>query len=130
MAQIFGTRLVDLSHNLIEIMDRNLYERTCDVRWWATEAAVVSACADAGKAAVEACSRRLAVILRSYTVYSDILVLDRQGRVLASGRHPACLGQDLSARKWFAPALATANGEEFSVDVVASEPALGGRLRG
>jgi len=33
-----GTRLVDLALNAIEIIDRNLYERTCDVRWWATTA--------------------------------------------------------------------------------------------
>ena len=29
-----GQRLVDLCRNSIEIIDRNLYERTCDVRWW------------------------------------------------------------------------------------------------
>ncbi|HSP24833.1 MAG TPA: methyl-accepting chemotaxis protein, partial [Saliniramus sp.] len=36
-----GERLVDLSLNAIELIDRNLYERTCDVRWWATDSAVV-----------------------------------------------------------------------------------------
>ncbi len=30
-----GERLVDLALNAIEIIDRNLYERSCDVRWWA-----------------------------------------------------------------------------------------------
>src|SRR5690242_14608619 len=29
-----GERMVDLSLNAIELIDRNLYERTCDVRWW------------------------------------------------------------------------------------------------
>src|SRR6267378_3963086 len=32
-----GERMVDLSLNAIELIDRNLYERTCDVRWWATD---------------------------------------------------------------------------------------------
>ena len=36
-----GERMVDLSLNAIELIDRNLYERTCDVRWWATDSAVV-----------------------------------------------------------------------------------------
>src|SRR5690606_30502476 len=40
-----GQRLVDLALNAIEIIDRNLYERTCDVRWWATDSAVVDAAA-------------------------------------------------------------------------------------
>ncbi len=38
--QAQGARLVDLALNAIEIVDRNLYERTCDVRWWATDFAV------------------------------------------------------------------------------------------
>jgi|SRR5450755_270069 len=32
-----GERMVDLALNAIELIDRNLYERTCDVRWWATD---------------------------------------------------------------------------------------------
>jgi hypothetical protein len=32
-----GERMVDMSLNAIELIDRNLYERTCDVRWWATD---------------------------------------------------------------------------------------------
>ena len=39
--QAQGERLVDLSLNAIELIDRNLFERTCDVRWWATDSAVV-----------------------------------------------------------------------------------------
>ena len=126
VAQVYGTRLVDLAHNLIEIIDRNLYERSCDVRWWATESAVVEAC---GGGSGEACSRRLAVILRSYTVYADIVVLGPDGRVLANGQAPqaSLAGQDLSGRTWFARALATANGEEFVADDIAREPLLGGR---
>ena len=61
-----GQRLADLSLNMIEIIDRNLYERSCDVRWWATDAAVVDALRvppvrrSAGHAA-----RRLGVILNT-----------------------------------------------------------------
>jgi len=41
--QAQGARLVDLALSAIDIIDRNLYERTCDVRWWATDSAVVDA---------------------------------------------------------------------------------------
>ena len=51
-----GERMVDLSLNAIELIDRNLYERTCDVRWWATNSAVVD-CA----AAPDACHRQSCV---------------------------------------------------------------------
>ncbi len=36
-----GQRCADLALNMIDIVDRNLYERSCDVRWWATDSAVV-----------------------------------------------------------------------------------------
>ncbi len=41
LGHLRGQRLADLALNAIEIIDRNLYERTCDVRWWATDSAVV-----------------------------------------------------------------------------------------
>jgi methyl-accepting chemotaxis protein len=58
-----GERLVDLALNAIEIIDRNLYERTCDVRWWATDAAVVNCAADPTESAVAYANERLGVIL-------------------------------------------------------------------
>src|SRR6478672_4710226 len=64
-----GERMVDLSLNAIELIDRNLYERTCDVRWWATDSAVVDCAAAPEPAAVAHVSERLAVILGAYTVY-------------------------------------------------------------
>src|SRR6188768_3067407 len=56
-----GERMVDLSLNAIELMDRNLYERTCDVRWWATDSAVVDCAAAPCPAAVSHVSERLGV---------------------------------------------------------------------
>src|SRR3982751_1090526 len=103
-----GERMVDLSLNAIELVDRNLYERTCDVRWWATDAAVVDACAEG---AAGTASRRLAVILRNYTVYLDLWVTDLSGRVLANAapdRWPGVVGSDVSGERWFRDALATA----------------------
>src|SRR4029078_10420162 len=66
-----GERMVDLSLNAIELIDRNLYERTCDVRWWATDSAVVDCAATPDAAATAHVSERLAVILGAYTVYLD-----------------------------------------------------------
>ena len=81
-----GERMVDLSLNAIELMDRNLYERTCDVRWWATDFAVVDCAAAPEAAAVAHVSERLAVILGAYTVYLDLWLCDLEGNVRANGR--------------------------------------------
>ena len=81
-----GQRLTDLALNAIEIIDRNLYERTCDVRWWATDAAVVDCVAAPSLEAAQHASRRLKVILDAYTVYVDLWICDTKGRVVANGR--------------------------------------------
>ena len=41
-----GVRLIDLSQTLVQLIVRNLYERTADVRWWATDTAFWEALAD------------------------------------------------------------------------------------
>jgi Methyl-accepting chemotaxis protein (MCP) signalling domain len=81
-----GDRLVDLSLNAIELIDRNLYERTCDVHWWATDSAVVHCAAAPSMSATQHVSERLAVILAAYTVYLDLWLCDLDGKILANGR--------------------------------------------
>lgn len=123
-----GQRLVDLCLNAIEIIDRNLYERTCDVRWWATDAAVVAAAEPTPENVAEA-ERRLAVILSAYTVYLDLWICTPDGRVVANGRperYPGARGLDVSRESWFREALASATGDDYAVADVASCPALEG----
>ncbi len=98
-----GQRLVDLALNAIEIIDRNLYERTCDVRWWATDPAVVDAAAAPTAAAAGFASERLAVVLRAYTVYLDFWLVGLDGRVIASASRRGAIGGglDVSGAPWF-----------------------------
>src|ERR1700730_16301633 len=98
-----GERMVDLSLNAIELIDRNLYERTCDVRWWATDSAVVDCAATPDAASVAHASERLAVILGAYTVYLDLWLCDLDGNVLANGRPErfGVIGQNVATTKWF-----------------------------
>ena len=63
LSHLRGQRLADLALNAIEIIDRNLYERTCDVRWWATDSAVVSCVTEPTREASRHASSRLKVIL-------------------------------------------------------------------
>ena len=77
-----GQRCTDLALNMIDIIDRNLYERSCDVRWWATDSAVVDCLANRNAATQEYASRRLSIILDSYTVYLDLWIVDAGGTVV------------------------------------------------
>lgn len=111
-----GQRLADLALNAIEIVDRNLYERTCDVRWWATDSAVVS-CVDApSPETARHASQRLGVILDAYTVYLDLWICDARGRVVATGRpdrYPAAKSASVADAPWFRDAMKTVTGDDF-----------------
>ncbi|MBI5164888.1 MAG: chemotaxis protein [Magnetospirillum sp.] len=129
--QLRGSRLADLALNMIDVIDRNLYERSCDVRWWATDSAVVDCLATGtAEAAAHACTR-LGVILDSYTVYLDLWIADSTGRVVASGRpdrFPRAIGTNVGREAWFQDAMATADGGEYAVANIAASPQLDGAL--
>jgi len=113
-----GNRLSDLAFNAIEILDRNLYERTADVRWWATESAFVEACADdSNEERARLAVKRMDIILKNYTIYKELVLADKDGRIIANGR-PGQFpleGNNISSEPWFSGAAATANGLEYFV---------------
>jgi hypothetical protein len=123
-----GTRHTDLARSAVEIIDRNLYERSCDVRWWATDSSVTQVLEDPSEANIAHATERLATILRSYTVYLDLWVADHSGRVIATGRpdsYPHAIGQDVSREEWFRTAMGTQTGDDFRVCDISTNPVLG-----
>ncbi|MEJ2790221.1 MULTISPECIES: methyl-accepting chemotaxis protein [unclassified Pseudoxanthomonas] len=122
------TRLTDLALANIDLIDRNLYERSCDVRWWATDAAIVAAAQDPQPAALTHASQRLGQILDSYTVYFDLVLTDLQGNVLTNGRprqYPSA-GHSVAQQEWFQSAMSTRNGEEFGFQSMHASRLAGG----
>ncbi|WP_050467776.1 chemotaxis protein CheW [Herbaspirillum chlorophenolicum] len=71
---------------LVDLLDRNLYERSDDCRWWALTPELRAALAQ--PAIDEATTARLAEILAYinglYTVYTRLFIYDRNGRIIAS----------------------------------------------
>jgi len=123
-------RLCDLALNAIDLIDRNLYERSCDVRWWATDSAVVEAAKSPGAESLRFVSQRLGQILDSYTVYFDLVLADLDGRILANGRPqrwPHARGAVVADRAWFRSALATHSGTQFGFESVHASPLVGGQ---
>lgn len=123
-----GQRLADLSFSIIDIVDRNLYERSCDVRWWATDAAVVGVLAEPSQRSQSYAADRLGVILGAYTVYIDLWIVDLAGRIVASGKQGAyaVAGLDVSNEGWFRKAAALTTGDAYVAEEVREERHLGG----
>jgi hypothetical protein len=122
-----GERMMDLSLNAVELIDRNLYERTCDVRWWATDSAVVDCAASPSPAAVTYASQRLGVILGAYTVYLDLWLCDLDGNVIANGRADRfrVVGQNVAHTKWFREARTLRSGDDYVAGDIENQALLG-----
>ena len=76
---VVSKRLCDLAYNAIDVVDRNLYERSCDVRCWAAEPPVVAALRDSGADVIamqELNSRMAAAIQEQLTREYPFQVLD------------------------------------------------------
>ncbi|HEY0844647.1 MAG TPA: chemotaxis protein CheW [Noviherbaspirillum sp.] len=86
---VLASRLRDaefVSHLLVDLLDRNLYERSDDCRWWALTPELRNALAAEEKdfETIESITAILEYINRLYTVYTRIFVYDDTGRILAS----------------------------------------------
>jgi len=119
-----GMRLADVAQTLVQMIVRNLFERTADVRWWATDPALVECLADPSPERIAFASERLQLINRFYSVYSNLLLIDDEGRVVAASG-----SADVGSRaedRWFKEAMRTGSGDDYVVDDIRFDRTLGG----
>jgi len=111
-----GQTLASLAQSAVEIIDRSLHDRTCDVRWWATDPAII-ACADtASPELARLAGQRLGRILDTYSAYLDLWICDVRGRVLATGRpdrFPMSSDLCVAGKAWFQEALKVPAADAF-----------------
>jgi len=115
----------------IDIMERNLYERANDCRWWALTGRFRSALSTAVRG--DAPDRApLTAILRQlnslYTVYTNIILFDQSGRVVAvsSPAYNDCVGR-LIDEPWLRPCLALTDSRRYVVSPFRASELYGGR---
>jgi hypothetical protein len=128
--ELEGARLIDLAESLVQLIVRNLYERTADVRWWATDASLWQALYDPNPTNVRIASERLGLIHRYYSVYSDLVLVDAKGRAVATA-NPAYRQKvhsiDYFTAAWFQSAIALTTGDEYVADEVRNSRSQSGR---
>src|SRR5450830_750875 len=90
-----------VSRLMIDIMDRNLYERANDCRWWALTPDIRRIVADHRCGVHEHERARIAQILESinalYTAYARLVVFDADGTIIAAS-DPHGNGPDMAGR--------------------------------
>lgn len=118
-------RLSEMSQTLVQLIVRNLYERTADVRWWATDEAMYRCLENISVDSCKHAINRLSIINRFYSVYQNLVLVNKNGKVVACSQphaYPDVIGSDVSQVAWFRNAMATRSGDEYCVDEIYNCP--------
>ena len=119
------TRLSEMAQTLVQLIVRNLYERTADVRWWAMDEALVNGLESLDGVALQHAVERLGLINRFYSVYLNLVLVGIDGKIMACS-HPEkfhrIIGTDVTRVSWFRKAMATTNGDQYVVDDICHDP--------
>jgi chemotaxis signal transduction protein len=109
----------------IDIMDRNLYERANDCRWWALASVFAELLSRPQPSEEDA--RAIGAILRTinglYTVYTNLIVFDAGGQIVAASdaSHGELTGTVLTD-EWVARILALKDAQGYAVSSFAPTP--------
>lgn len=118
-------RLSEMSQTLVQLIVRNLYERTADVRWWATDDALYRCLESLEKADIDHATERLGLINRFYSVYLNLALVGPDGSIVACSRpdlFPNIIGADVSNLTWVKRAFGTSSGDQYIVDDIFFDP--------
>ncbi len=124
-------RLTEMAQTLVQLIVRNLYERTADVRWWATDDSLYRCLEACDKVSREHAALRLSLINRFYSVYLNLVLVDTQGKVVASSqpeKFAKVNGANLSQSPWVIRGLATGSGDQYVVDEIFADTFHEGKL--
>lgn len=138
---VFDESIADLYHTVVssvlsevqfqaflavDIMDRNLYERANDVRWWAQTSVFRALLGRANRSAAD--DAVLAEVLRYinglYTVYSNLLLFDGSGVITAvsSAQAASWVGRPLPHTDDVRATLALGAAQQYAVSPFAATP--------
>ncbi|MDX2073535.1 MAG: methyl-accepting chemotaxis protein [Alphaproteobacteria bacterium] len=125
------SRLSEMSQTLVQLIVRNLYERTADVRWWATDDALYRCLESLDPKDVDHATYRLGLINRFYSVYMNLVLVGTDGKAIACSQpdiYGKVIGTDMSNVNWVKRALATSSGDEYIVDDIFRDPMHNNKL--
>ncbi|WP_293778492.1 chemotaxis protein CheW [uncultured Oxalicibacterium sp.] len=121
-----------VSHLMVDLLDRNLYERSDDCRWWALTPELQVALADPMRTpeTVARINEILGYINSLYTVYTRLFVYDEEGVIIAAtdfrGDGLDVVGSHIG-EETLAHVRGLANDQQYAVSAFETTPLYGGR---
>jgi hypothetical protein len=117
--------LENLSKQAIDLVDRNLFERSADIRWWATDQYLWTALLNPVRENKDRACQRLKVINGSYTMYRNIVLADASGEIVACSRTELkneLARINVSDQHWFQDGMRTGKFTEYAVQDAVHSP--------
>ncbi|MDT8861408.1 cache domain-containing protein [Alkalihalobacillus sp. MEB130] len=90
-----------MAFDTIDKIDRNLFERNCDVQAWATFDAVKNALLNPTMETKQVAEALLKNIFTIYEVYFDLFVVDLSGKIIVAAQNKNQVGINMADREWF-----------------------------
>ncbi len=113
-----------VSHLLVDLLDRNLYERADDCRWWGLSPELRALLAGDLPDRATRMAAILDYINGLYTVYTSLVVYDKSGQIIAATG--ACTEVAIDAAT-LAQVMALRTEQDYYVTPFAPSPLYGGR---
>jgi hypothetical protein len=107
--EVIAVRTVDVAFDTIDKIDRNLFERNCDVQAWATFDAIKASLMNPTTESKRAAQAVVKNIYKIYEVYFDLFVVDLSGEIIVAAQNQNQVGKNMSEREWFKETIRTNN---------------------
>jgi hypothetical protein len=115
--------LENFSKQAIDLIDRNLFERAADVRWWSTDHVFWEGLMENSNEKYDEASKRLGIINASYTMYRDLIIADLNGRIVASSKsenRDKVKRMNVSEHSWFKQGMQIVHSVEYGIQDVSN----------
>lgn len=121
----------------VDIMDRNLYERANDCRWWALTTSFREILSKTARASerlgysqsdISSLEKTIKYINQLYTVYENLVIFDRNGKVLAcsNSNYGECVGTVIES-EWVGRLRSLRSSQEYVVSKFEPSPLCKGK---
>lgn len=105
--EVMAVRTADVAYDTIDKIDRNLFERNCDVQAWASFDVVKDCLRTQHAQCIKNATDFLKNLVAIYEVYFDLYLVDLEGTIVATGVNKTLIGQRVDDRAWFKETIRT-----------------------
>ncbi|WP_370871684.1 cache domain-containing protein [Pectinatus haikarae] len=121
-----GVRTADVAYDVMDKIERNLFERNCDAQAWAEFVPVKLCLSDGSPDIIQSGCTFLKNIVDIYEVYLDLYILDLDGKIIAAAVNQSSIGKDMHTHEWFSDAkkLNKISASELYISSTADSPTV------